>query len=52
MEFVPWATMVQEETTALSQWQFELYIHPLYLFPVTTKRLCAPEQKLFVENYL
>lgn len=50
MAFVSWATMVQEETAALSQWQFECYIHSLYLFPVTTKWTCAPEQKLFVEN--
>ena len=52
MTFVPWATMVQEETAALSQWQLDRYIRPfsLYLFPVTTKCLCAPEQKLLVEN--
>ena len=52
MAFVPWATMVQEETAALSQWQLDRYIHPLslFLFPVTTTCLCAPEQKLFVEN--
>ena len=50
MSFVPWATMVQEETAALSQWHFELFIHPLYSFPVATKRLFAPEQKLLVED--
>ena len=53
MAFVPWATMVQEETAALSQWQLDRYIHPLslYLFYfLSQQKACVHRNRNFLSN--